>query len=166
MTYAPTGPAELPWAGGIQCNCSNGDPGQNRTLLDPHSAMAMYVGRTTEMLPNNYYREPMEEYPIRIRNGHNYAFPGQTACKFGESPGRTGRSTGMDEPGRTTTGCTWSTGQRVGIVYGDDLTAVGWNATRASPLDFGHVHARAAAHRKAWVQSGSGSLMKPRCCGC
>ena len=105
------------------------------------------------MLPNNYYREPMEHYPIRIPNGHNYGLPGQTACKFGQSPDAAG-------------GCTWGTGQRVGIIYGDDLTAAGWNATRASPLDFRHVHARAEAYSKAWEQSGSGSLMMPRCCGC
>ena len=146
------GPVELPWAGGIQCNCSEGE-GQNRTLLDPSSSMARYVGRTTEMLPNNYYHAPMENYPIRIPNGHNYGLPGQTACKFGQSPD-------------AASGCTWSTGQRVGIIYGDDLMAAGWNVTRASPLDFGHVHARAAAYSKAWEQSGSGSLMKPRCCGC
>ena len=143
---------QLPWAGGIQCNCSRGS-----TYLNASSAMANYVGLSPQFLPNDLYSlrnfmadEPYPDKAKIVRHGADHSFPKQSACGFAQELGDGG--------------CTWKAEPGVRMIYGADLLASGWNVSRASPWDFDHVAKRVAAFEGAF--GGLEKRIAPRCCGC
>jgi hypothetical protein len=137
--------------GKVVCTCAD-SLGNGSRFLRPNSTSAIYVSKSSVMLPYIYYTTPADAYPNSTEIGANFGTPKNGSC---------GESSALGDGG-----CTWKRAPFARVLYYADLLDNGWRAQlpRDTP-----TNSSGSRHNIAALAAAADRLSRyisPRCCGC